>query len=102
GTGWTAANSLVWNSIADSIEATGPPGAENAVRRSTESRYESQLLRRLGHKVTPLPFPQKEQSVSDFRNAGKPNGDAPNVTEVSIVNGRFVADGKVIWGGMVN
>ena len=48
GAGWTAANSVVWNSEGDKIEAQGPEGAENIVQRSAEPLYETQLVKRTG------------------------------------------------------
>ncbi len=53
GAGWTAANSVIWNCDAKEIEARGPEGADNVVKRSTESLYESQLARRTGARLAP-------------------------------------------------
>ena len=48
GGGWTAANSLIWNSSAVSVDALGPPGAPNFVVKSDEPLYERQLAARTG------------------------------------------------------
>jgi hypothetical protein len=47
GAGWTAGNSVVWNCDASEIDARGPEGAENIVRRSSEPLYE--VCHRRGH-----------------------------------------------------
>ena len=97
GGGWTAANSVVWNCDAKDIEARGPEGADNLVHRSTEPLYETQLAKRTGGKVgrQPLPDGRGSESASKARAAAASR-------PVEIVNGRFVADGKVLWGGTVN
>jgi len=100
GGGWTAANSVVWNCDAKNVEVSGPEGAENLVSRSTEPLYEAQLARRTGGK----PGRQPLSGVRGPENPSKPRGAAPATSRapVQIVNGRFVSNGKVLWGGMVN
>ena len=100
GGGWTAANSVIWNCDAKDIEARGPEGAENLVSRSTEPLYETQLAKRTGGKLgrQPLSDVRGSESTSKWRVAAAPAASRP----VQIVNGRFVADGKVLWGGTVN
>jgi len=105
GGGWTAANSVIWNCDATELEARGPEGASNVVKRSPESLYEAQLSRRMpGRKPdreggrpdsggVPLFKDVRPPSRSGFRQAHRP---------LDIVNGRFVVDGRVLWGGMVN
>ena len=93
GGGWTAANSVVWNCDAKDIEARGPEGAENLVKRSTEPLYETQLAKRTAGKLAPSDSTRGETEA-------KPR--AASRSPVQIVNGRFVANGKVLWGGMVN
>jgi hypothetical protein len=105
GAGWTAANSVVWNSTAKVIEVHGPEGADNIVKNSPESLYESQLAKRTGAKLTPpassageTAAPIPEFHLKKDSAAVRPARQLP----VQIVNGRFVADGKVLWGGAVN
>ena len=102
GAGWTAANSVVWNCQADSIDAKGPEGAESYAKQSPEPLYETQLFKRLGHKIAPVAFPQKEMNVSEFRAPAAATPAPKTVQAIEIVNGRFVANGKTIWGGMVD
>src|SRR6201999_4208265 len=61
GAGWTAANSLIWNSTALSVDAVGPPDARNYVVNSATPLYETELAARTGlHLEKTLP----ESSVS--------------------------------------
>ncbi len=107
GGGWTAANSVVWNSDARELEVRGPDGAENVVRRSAEPLYESQLLKRTGVKLTTSQVPVDSAAVPDFK---PPRGaaikaaasPASSISGAQIVNGRFVVNGKTLWGGAVN
>ncbi len=120
GDGWTAANSVAWNCEAQQIETWGPEGATNVVKRAPESLYDTQLSKRMGRKpdregghrpndevgtrndelktkAVPrssflLPTSQRPPSRSGFRPAHA----------LDIVNGRFVVDGRVLWGGMLN
>lgn len=95
GAGWTAANSVVWNSDAREIDVKGPEGAENMVSHSTDPLYEAQLAKRAGTKLAP-------PIAAEFR---PPKTAAPKPVQphpVEIVNGRFVVDGKALWGGVVN
>jgi hypothetical protein len=105
GGGWTAANSVVRNSTAKEIEARGPEGAPNIVSTSQEPLYETQLAKRLGAESKPAtPAPSaKTAGVPEFR----PNRIAPpeklaDSHRLSILGGRFVVDGRVVWGGMLN
>jgi hypothetical protein len=98
GGGWTAANSVVWNCDTRDIEARGPEGADNIVKRSTEPLYETQLAKRTGGKLTP-PKPTSGETAAKPRATAAP---AASRSPVQIVNGRFVANGKVLWGGTVN
>jgi hypothetical protein len=101
GGGWTAANSVVWNCDARDIEARGPEGAENVVNRSAEPLYETQLAKRTGGKLgrQPLPDGRGSESIPKARAAA---ARAAAGSPVQIVNGRFVANGRVLWGGTVN
>ena len=104
GAGWTAANSVVWNCDAKDIQAHGPVGADNLVNRSPEPLNQTQLAKRTGAKLTPpAPNDSETAAIPEFR----PKKDAVAARRlpqlpVQIVNGRFVADGKVLWGGAVN
>jgi Family of unknown function (DUF6298)/Putative collagen-binding domain of a collagenase len=101
GAGWTAANSVVWNSEGDKIEALGPEGAENIVQRSAAPLYEIQLVKRLGHRPEPSIPLAAAGRVPEFHTK-TPSRPAEELRRVDIVNGRFVAAGKTLWGGMVN
>ena len=98
GGGWTAANSVVWNCDARDIEARGPEGAENLVKRSTEPLYETQLAKRTGGRLGRQPL----SDVRGSESTSKRGAAAASRSPIQIVNGRFVANGKVLWGGMVN
>ena len=100
--GWTAANSVVWNCKADSIIVRGHPLAPNLVSNSSISLYQTQLKARGGKiGVLPeislkkaIPFSEKDiLAVKTVRIADKP---------LTIVNGRFVSNNKVVWGGEIN
>jgi hypothetical protein len=97
--GWTAANSLIWNSTAHTVDVLGPPGAPNFKVQSSHSLFEAKLAARGLHLSTPS---DRTPLVSDLR--------APNFYDITVkkpvelpqhpfdmVNGRFVADGKVAW-----
>ncbi len=103
GAGWTAANSVIWNCDAKDIEARGPEGADNMVNRSPEPLYESQLARRTGGKLTASRSPPPRRRRI-FRSSipGRTRSRRLLQLPVQIVNGRFVAGGKVLWGGAVN
>jgi hypothetical protein len=103
GAGWTAANSVVWNCDAGEIEARGPDGAENTVNRSAEPLYQAQLLRRTGARLAPpVPMGAETPRVLEFRLGKIAPPAARPVSPVEIVNGRFVVEGKALWGGVVN
>jgi hypothetical protein len=109
GGGWTAANSVIWNCEASELEARGPEDAPNVLQRSPQSLYETQLRERLGATMerrkpdreggrldprrVPLFKDVRPPSRSGFHNVRRP---------LDIVNGRFVIDGRVLWGGMLN
>ncbi|HEX8503672.1 MAG TPA: DUF6298 domain-containing protein [Pyrinomonadaceae bacterium] len=109
GDGWTAANSVMWNCEAQQLEAWGPEGAPNVIKRSPEPLYETQLSKRLGLTLAgrrpdreggrfnlrrpPLLKDISLPSRSGLRRARRP---------LDVVNGRFVVGGRVVWGGMLN
>ena len=82
GAGWTAANSLLWNCTAQSIDALGPPGAPNFVVNSPQPQSASSrtLPQFLPSEVKIQPHPK------------------PVFQPVEIANGRFVLNGKTVWG----
>ncbi|HEX9199898.1 MAG TPA: DUF6298 domain-containing protein [Acidobacteriaceae bacterium] len=102
GAGWTAANSMIWNSTARSLDAIGPPDARNFVVNSTMPLYETELATRTGlhlAKIQPEPA-VSVHGIPEFRPV-----DVKEVVEpatvfhpVEIMNGRFVRDGDVLWG----
>ncbi len=103
GAGWTAANSVIWNSQGADLQAQGPEGAENLVSRSTDPLYEAQLARRTGAKIPPASLAAAPSGrVPEFRPKPAAPAGAPPFRSVQIVNGRFVVNGKVVWGGIVN
>ena len=102
GAGWTAANSVVWNSTALNVEVLGPPDAPNFSVTSPESLYESELVARTGaHLEAAKPCPDESLAdVKEFRTT-----DIALVFKklralhpVTVENGRFVVDGKALWG----
>ena len=109
GDGWTAANSVAWNCEAEQVETWGPEGARNVAKRSPEPLYETQLSRRLGASAAGLK-PEREggrpntRRVPLFKGVRPPSrpGSCRERHPLDIVNGRFVVEGRALWGGMVN
>jgi len=102
GAGWTAANSVVWNSTAANIEVLGPPEAPNFAVDSKDPLYESQLLARTGkllEAAEDLPG-ESVAGIEELRASAVSPVPAvkPVLHPVTVVNGRFVVDGKVLWG----
>jgi len=101
GGGWTAANSLIWNSTALSVDAVGPPGARNLVVNSPKPLYETELRARTGGQLPDdLSASVTAASIVEFRpsdakEAAEPKSD---YHPVQIVNGHFVRDGEIVWG----
>jgi hypothetical protein len=102
GGGWTAANSLIWNSKAQSLDAVGPPEAQNYVVNSAQPLYDTELIARTGlHRAG-----QEQLRIADPVNLPvftsrdfKPAQNLPPAFRaVQIVNGRFVRDGRAEWG----
>ncbi|GAC1421353.1 MAG: DUF6298 domain-containing protein [Acidobacteriaceae bacterium] len=102
GAGWTAANSVIWNSAAQSLDAIGPPGAPNIVVTSPQSLYETQLRARTGQAQAEAQGARapEAKSLPEFRSTDiKVTEKAvASLRPVEIVNGRFVRDGKAMWG----
>ena len=101
GGGWTAANSVLWNDTAKSVDALGPPGSPNYVVNSPQPLYESELLARTGTKFA-APVSPRTEPTSGIRVFANPPAVPPvkplPVDAVEIVNGRFVRAGKTLWG----
>ncbi|HEX8148450.1 MAG TPA: DUF6298 domain-containing protein [Pyrinomonadaceae bacterium] len=116
GDGWTAANSVAWNCEAQQIETWGHEDAPNVVRRSTRPLYEAQLSKRLGVPIAEVGLraadykrtPAVVRPVKLFSNrvrssTRKPQSHIRNRQHaLDIVNGRFVIEGRALWGGMLN
>lgn len=102
--GWTAANSLIWNSAAKSLDVLGPPGSQNYKVESKESLYESELAdRKLHLPVSPArAVVAVDAHAPDFHDITVQRPSDPPQHPFSIVNGRFVVDGKVVWGESQN
>jgi hypothetical protein len=102
GAGWTAANSLIWNSTAQTVDAIGPPGAPNFVVNSRQNLYAEQLLARTGRHLNASQPMRAEASANlpEFPPLDvKPAPSSPTESHrVDIVNGRFVLDGHTMWG----
>lgn len=102
GAGWTAANSVLWNDSALSIDALGPPRAENVAVASPHGLFAQQYLLRTGRRFAEDgPLGKKSAAhVAEFRAAEIPTvklvEHKPRV--VGIDDGRFVMDGRAIWG----
>lgn len=104
GAGWTAANSVLWNSTAQTIDVLGPPGAPNFKVESKQSLYESQLAAR-NLRLAPSSAQAAvaaDTHAPDFHDITVKKTAEPSQHPFDIVNGRFVVDGKVAWGESQN
>ena len=102
GAGWTAANSVLWNSTAQTVDAIGPPGAPNFVVNSPQSLYAEQLLARTGRHLD-ASQPMGAEASANLPEFGptdvKPAPSLPTESRhLDIVNGRFVLEGHTMWG----
>jgi hypothetical protein len=102
GAGWTAANSVIWNSTAQTVDAIGPPSAPNFVVNSAQPLYEAELEARTGRRIESRQSARSDDAKklpeyrsSDVAVMAKPT---PKIHPVEIVNGRFVLDGEALWG----
>ncbi|ADW70523.1 DUF6298 domain-containing protein [Granulicella tundricola] len=101
GAGWTAANSILWNSTAQSVDAIGPPAAANYVINSPQSLYETQLQARIGTTLLPETSVSSSFPPSPLWFASpkaETPANPPQTHPVQIINGRFVLEGKTLWG----
>lgn len=115
GGGWTAANSVVWNCEAKTIEVSGTDEAPNLAQKSDQPLYATQLKHRLGASAASSALPptplmsttattaQREVAEFVWKPASASSLTAAAQTHpVQIVGGRFVVDGRILWGGQFN
>jgi hypothetical protein len=104
GAGWTATDSILWNCTAARLEAQSPPGAENRVVAdpAIPSLFRRQITARLG--ANALRGLQRAEPGTDTARPftfatppPQPVGPAA-AKPFTIVNGRFVIGGRVLWG----
>jgi hypothetical protein len=104
GAGWAAGNSVLWNCAAAHLEAESPPGAENRAVTDpvTLSLYRQQMTARLGTAALQALKPAEPgtSTAPPFTLAAPSSHPAvPTAAKpLSIVNGRFVIDGRILWG----
>lgn len=105
GAGWTAANSLIWNSTAKTLDALGVPDSPNRVVESDTPLFATQLKKRTGFGVDELfaehdSVPAEDASAPLFDASATKAHDQPEepLRKVEIVGGRFVVDGRIRWG----
>jgi hypothetical protein len=104
GGGWTAANSVAWNSTARMVEVLGPPGAYNYKVQSKESLLNVELAAR-GLKLQQTALDSRalnETHALEFHGSVAQDRPDPSQHPFDIINGRFVVDGKVVWGESQN
>jgi hypothetical protein len=102
GAGWTAANSVVWNSTAKTVDVLGPPGGYNYKVESKEPLYASELASRGLKLLAAGAAAYEDAKAPEFRELQMEKAaEAPPHT-FEIVNGRFVVDGKAVWGESQN
>ena len=104
GAGWTAATSVIWNSTAKTIDVLGPPGGYNYKVESKQSLLESELAARRLHLASMMAAAPVTDAVAapDFHTITVHEAPEPPQHSFQIVNGRFVVDGKVVWGKSQN
>lgn len=108
GGGWTAANCVLWNCQADRFAVQGPESAPNQVVRSPGSLWAEQRRAKPDRGSTPATRPASaatgERAPLFKWDPPSPPArvSAPDVAPLEIVNGRFVIDGKTLWGGYVD
>jgi hypothetical protein len=101
--GWTAANSLIWNSSAKSLDAMGPYDGLNYVVESPQPLYETELNARGLHlPASSAPTKPANEQAPDFHDVTRqPSVKLPQ-HPFEIVNGYFVVDGKIAYGASQN
>lgn len=99
--GWTAVNSLIWNSTAQSLDAMGPYDGYNYVVESPQSLYVSELTARALRLPQAASFPMGE-TAPEFHTIEKQQHETVPQHPFTIVNGYLVVDGKVAYGTSQN
>jgi hypothetical protein len=92
--GWTTANSMLWNCTTNPMIADRAPTGPNEARIAAHSCYREQLRRR-------HPLPRLASAAAESPASPTLSSPAPELP-VHIVNGRFVAGGRTVWGGALN
>jgi hypothetical protein len=100
--GWTAVNSLIWNSAAKSLDAMGPYDGLNYVVESAQPLYEAELKARGLHLPSSTSPKFSNEQAPDFHEPNTPSATKLPQHPFEIVNGYFVVDGKVAYGGSQN
>jgi hypothetical protein len=101
--GWTAVNSVIWNSTAKSLDAVGPYDGYNYVIDSPHPLYEAQLKARgMQLPVASRQIELAKDQPPDFHEVKVQAVVQAAQHPFEIVNGRFVIDGKVAYGGSHN
>ena len=96
--GWTAVNSILWNSRAKSLDALGPYDGPNYVVASGQSLYESERAARGLAKVQPVHGSWPAEDAPDFHEVTRKVVEKLPQHPFEIVGGYFVVDGKVVYG----
>jgi len=121
GMGWAAADCVLWNCTAATIHCDSPPTALNratgckgkrsgkglftshGTRVEPNSLYRRQLTERLGaiavQALESAPVLADHDRAARFALSPGPSKPAEAGGGIEIVNGWFVHDGKVVWGG---
>jgi hypothetical protein len=111
GAGWTAANSVIWNSSADTIAVKGRDDAPNLAVRAATPLYRTQLAARVGAARAGAALAVARAAVATTARlpefgAGdippRPREGAAAHPPLRIVNGRFVVGDRTLWGGQLN
>ncbi|WP_207420899.1 DUF6298 domain-containing protein [Desertivirga brevis] len=110
--GWTAANSILYNCKASTLEAGGHASAPNYIINAKYPLFEAQLTARLGKQATADFFKPQAPGYSEASGAAQAFNYSPaelatpkgvvEANKVSIMNGRFVISDQTLWGGSVN
>jgi len=98
--GWTAVNSVIWNSSAKSLDAMGPYDGLNYTVESAQPLYETELKTR-GFKLADatMTYAAHNEQAPDFHDVKAQPADTLPQHPFQLVNGRFVVDGKIAYGG---
>jgi hypothetical protein len=97
--GWTAVDSVLWNSTAKSLDALGPYDGANYVVQSPQPLYASELAARGLHLPAPARKSAPDEHATDFHDVTPQADQPPHPHPFQIVNGYFVVDGNTVYGG---